>query len=50
MEFSSMKNIELDKICRVCLGLKKDMRSLFGEMISDMLQDCARVHVNTIFY
>lgn len=44
---TDMKNLELDKICRVCLSIKKDMRPLFGnEMISDMLMDFARIQVS----
>lgn len=39
------KNLELDKICRVCLAAKKDMRPLFGEMVVDMLMECARVQI-----
>ncbi|XP_055906573.1 zinc finger protein 236 isoform X1 [Eupeodes corollae] len=39
------RNLELDKICRVCLSQKKDMRPIFGEMIADMLMECARVKI-----
>lgn len=42
---ASIKTLELDKICRVCLTVKKDMRPLFGEMIADMLMECARIQV-----
>lgn len=42
---SPIKTLELDKICRVCLTVKKDMRPLFGEMISEMLMECARIQV-----
>jgi hypothetical protein len=34
-----MKNVELDKICRICLTVKKDMRPLFGEMVAEMVQE-----------
>lgn len=40
-----VKNIELDKVCRVCLTIKKDMRPLFGEMVSEMLMEVARIEV-----
>lgn len=43
-----IKTLELDKICRVCLTVKKDMRPLFGEMIADMLMECARIQVHII--
>lgn len=46
---TQIKTLELDKICRVCLQVKKDMRPLFGEMIADMLMDCARIQVISIF-
>lgn len=45
---TSIKTLELDKICRVCLTVKKDMRPLFGEMIADMLMECARIQVNNL--
>lgn len=44
-----IKTLELDKICRVCLTIKKDMRPLFGEMVADMLMECARIQVNFYF-
>lgn len=40
-----VKNIDLDKVCRVCLTIKKDMRPLFGEMVSEMLMEVARIQV-----
>lgn len=43
-----IKTLELDKICRVCLTVKKDMRPLFGEMIADMLMECARIQVHIV--
>ncbi|CAD7086984.1 unnamed protein product [Hermetia illucens] len=46
MDFMPAKNLELDKICRVCLAAKKDMRPLFGEMVADMLMECARVQID----
>lgn len=42
-----IKTLELDKICRVCLTVKKDMRPLFGEMIAELLMECARIQVMT---
>lgn len=41
-----VKTLELDKVCRVCLTIKKDMRPLYGEMIAEMLMDCTRIQVN----
>lgn len=41
-----VKTLELDKVCRVCLTIKKDMRPLFGEMVAEMLTECARIQVN----
>ncbi|XP_055386117.1 zinc finger protein 813 [Condylostylus longicornis] len=41
----SNKTYELDKICRVCLVEKKDMRPLFGELVADMLMEIARVEI-----
>lgn len=43
---SPIKTLELDKICRVCLTVKKDMRPLFGEMVSEMLMECTRIQVS----
>ena len=43
---TNSKSWELDKICRVCLVEKKDMRPLFGELVADMLMDVARVAVS----
>ncbi len=45
-----IKTLELDKICRVCLTVKKDMRPLFGEMIAELLMECARIQVMTLQY
>lgn len=41
-----VKTLELDKVCRVCLTVKKDMRPLFGEMVAEMLMDFTRIQVN----
>ncbi|EDS41371.1 conserved hypothetical protein [Culex quinquefasciatus] len=35
-ELNSMRNLELDKICRICLAMKREMRPLFGEMIEQL--------------
>lgn len=43
---SEMKTLELDKVCRVCLTTKKDMRPLFGEMVAEMLMEVARIQVS----
>lgn len=40
-----LKNLELDKICRCCLTVKKEMRPLFGELIAKMLIECAQIQV-----
>lgn len=40
-----VKTLELDKVCRVCLSVKKDMRPLYGEMVAEMLMDFARIQV-----
>lgn len=45
-----MKTLELDKVCRVCLTTKKDMRPLFGEMVAEMLMEVARIQVNCHCY
>lgn len=42
-----IKTLELDKICRVCLNIKKEMRPLFGELMADMLMDCTQIQVNS---
>lgn len=44
------KTLELDKICRVCLTAKKDMRPLFGEMVAEMLMEFSQVEVNQSGY
>lgn len=39
---------ELDKICRVCLALKKDMRPIFGEvLITEMFLESTNVKVGS---
>lgn len=43
------KSLDLDKICRVCLTIKKDMRPLFGEQVAEMLMECAKIQVIFIF-
>lgn len=43
-----VKTLELDKICRVCLTAKKDMRPLFGEMVAEMLMECTRIQVKLL--
>lgn len=46
---SMMRTLELDKICRACLTVKKDMKPLFGEgaeLVSEMLMECARVQID----
>lgn len=45
MELGSLKNLELDKICRICLAIKKEMRPLFGEMVAEMLMEIAKIQV-----
>lgn len=40
-----MKNLELDKVCRCCLTVKKEMRPLFGESIAEMLTECVQIQV-----
>lgn len=40
------KTLELDKICRVCLSIKKEMRPLFGtELLAEMLMNCTQIQV-----
>ncbi|KFB43494.1 AGAP004729-PA-like protein [Anopheles sinensis] len=45
MEQLTVKNIELDKICRICLVVKKEMRPLFGEMVAEMLMEIAKIQI-----
>uniref|UniRef100_A0A182J9R6 Protein krueppel n=1 Tax=Anopheles atroparvus TaxID=41427 RepID=A0A182J9R6_ANOAO len=45
MEQLIVKNIELDKICRICLVVKKEMRPLFGEMVAEMLMEIAKIQI-----
>uniref|UniRef100_A0A336MRD5 CSON005779 protein n=1 Tax=Culicoides sonorensis TaxID=179676 RepID=A0A336MRD5_CULSO len=44
----SLKNIELDKVCRICLSKRQSMRPLFGELIVDMLMEIAHVKIQNI--
>lgn len=46
METDPLKNLELDKICRICLTAKKDMRPLFGEMVAEMLMEFSQIHLD----
>lgn len=45
MEMGTLKNLELDKICRICLAIKKEMRPLFGEMVAEMLMEIAKIQI-----
>lgn len=45
-----VKTLELDKVCRVCLTTKKEMRPLYGEMVAEMLMEVApRIHVSKYY-
>lgn len=44
-----VKTLELDKICRICLTAKKDMRPLFGERVAEMLMEFSQVQVNKTY-
>lgn len=44
-----VKTLELDKVCRVCLTVKKEMRPLFGEMVAEMLMECTQINVSVAF-
>lgn len=46
MDPEAMKNLELDKVCRCCLTVKKEMHPLFGELIAEMLSECVQIEVN----
>ncbi|XP_053676154.1 zinc finger protein 26 [Anopheles nili] len=46
MEQPLVRNIELDKICRICLVVKKEMRPLFGEMVAEMLMEIAKIQID----
>ncbi|XP_065087253.1 chorion transcription factor Cf2 isoform X2 [Ochlerotatus camptorhynchus] len=48
MELGSLKNLELDKICRICLAIKKEMRPLFGEMVAEMLMEIAKIQIEQL--
>ncbi|XP_016978062.1 zinc finger protein 853 [Drosophila rhopaloa] len=39
------KVLELDKICRLCISERKEMRPLFSEKVPEMLMDCTNVRV-----
>ncbi|XP_053665160.1 zinc finger protein 774 [Anopheles marshallii] len=45
MEQLIVRNIELDKICRICLAVKKEMRPIFGDMIANMLMEFAKIQI-----
>lgn len=47
-ELNSMRNLELDKICRICLAMKREMRPLFGEMVAEMLMEIAKIQVTSL--
>lgn len=45
----SLKNIELDKICRVCLCKKQSMRPLFGELsLVELLMEITSCKIDNI--
>lgn len=48
MELISMRNLELDKICRICLAMKREMRPLFGEMVAEMLMEIAKIQIEQL--
>ncbi|BFG05853.1 transcriptional repressor CTCF [Drosophila madeirensis] len=39
------KALELDKICRLCISERKEMRPLFSEKVPEMLMDCTSVRI-----
>lgn len=42
--------MELDKICRLCLTTKKDMRNLFQDNLVNMIEEISNsIKVNKIF-
>lgn len=43
-----MRNLELDKICRICLAMKREMRPLFGEMVAEMLMEIAKIQIEQL--
>uniref|UniRef100_A0A182PXJ5 Protein krueppel n=1 Tax=Anopheles epiroticus TaxID=199890 RepID=A0A182PXJ5_9DIPT len=45
MEQLMVRNVELDKICRLCLAVKADLRPLFGEKIAGMLMEIAKIQL-----
>lgn len=47
-ELNSMRNLELDKICRICLAMKREMRPLFGEMVAEMLMEIAKIQIEQL--
>lgn len=42
---AKMQNFKLDKICRACLQVKKDMRPLFEQLTATMLMGISKVQV-----
>jgi hypothetical protein len=49
-DLESMKGLDLDKICRVCLSVKKDMKPLFDEMLSDLIMECVQIKVQLVYF
>ncbi|CAG9104390.1 unnamed protein product [Plutella xylostella] len=45
MAAAQMQNLRLDKICRACLQIKKDMRPLFEQLTATMLMGISKVQV-----
>ncbi|KAH8316218.1 hypothetical protein KR067_002465 [Drosophila pandora] len=39
------KDLNLDKICRLCISERKEMRPLFSEKVPEMLMDCTSVRI-----
>lgn len=40
------RNLKLDKICRACLEIKRDMRPLFEQLTATMLMGISKVQVS----
>lgn len=44
------ENVELEKICRVCLNQKDDLRPLFQGSVAEMLREVASIQVRFICF
>lgn len=48
MDYAFLANLKFNKICRLCLYEKTDLKPLFNARVAEMLMFCASIIVSCI--